>query len=139
MKAKFLLLFCFFVLTGCSDSSPLVSNIEVQINQTFGTKFGFIDQVIVKDLKKNETVSVLNPELFSNSLGAMEKITENRLLPNYSFHIKTAEENEEYSRKQTRATLLYSAEKEIICTENQKVCYKASESLKTFLMENNIH
>jgi membrane-associated HD superfamily phosphohydrolase len=139
LKAKILLIICFFVLTGCSDPSSLRSNVEVQINQAFGTKFGLIDQVIVTDLKKKETINVLNPELFSNSLGKMKEITVNKLAPNYLFHIKTTEENEEYSREQTEATLLYSSEKEIICTENKKVCYETSESLRTFLIENKIH
>jgi hypothetical protein len=139
IKRLLLMIIGVFTLTSCNDPSPLRSNIEVQINQAFDTEFGMIDQVIVIDLNKDETLTVLNPELFSNSLGKMKKIKINKLVPDYSFHLKTSQDNEEYSKQQINATLLYSSEKEIICTENKKVCYETSESLRTFLIENNIH
>lgn len=138
MKNKNLLLLFVVLLTGCSDPSPLRSNIEVQVNERFGTKFGLIDQVIVNDLKKNEIITVLNPEHFSNSLGKMKEINTPPLKPDYSFILKTSKESEEYSREQTVATLLYSAEKEVICTENNNICYETSESLRTFLKDNTI-
>ncbi|WP_394603568.1 hypothetical protein [Fictibacillus sp. UD] len=138
MKTKYLLMLFVLLTTGCSDPSPLRSNIEVQINQAFETKFGLIDQVIIKDLKKKETVTVLNPELFSNSLGKMKKIDTHSLKPDYSFFLKTSKESEKYSREQTEATLLYNAKKEIICTENKNVCYETSDSLRTFLEDNTI-
>ncbi|MBN3554535.1 hypothetical protein JYA63_09680 [Fictibacillus nanhaiensis] len=138
MKTIYLLLCMLFILflSGCVDSSPLRSHVEVQINQAFKTKFGLIDHVIVKDLKKNETLTVLNPELFSNSLGSMKRVKIHLLNPDYSLNIKTSKESKEYSREQIKATLLYDSKKEIICTKNKKICYETSDSLRTFLIEN---
>jgi hypothetical protein len=88
--------------SGCSDPSPLRSHVEVQINQTFGTKFGLIDQLIIKSLKKNEIVTVLNPEHFSNSLGKMKKVNGRLLKPNYAIYLKTSKESEEYRGNKPR-------------------------------------
>lgn len=125
--------------SGCSDPSPLRSHVEVKINQTFGTKFGLIDQLIIKNLKKNEIVTVLNPEHFSNSLGKMKKVEGRLLKSNYAIYLKTSKESEEYSKEQTEATLLYDSEKELICTENKKLCYETSDSLRTFLVDNQMN
>lgn len=136
MKLRYLLMILVMLTSGCSDPSPLRSNVEVQINQTFGTKFGLIDQLIIKNLKKNEIVAVLNPEHFSNSLGKMKKVKGRLLKPNYAIYLKTSKESEAYSKEQTEATLLYDSEKELICTENKKLCYETSDSLRTFLIDN---
>lgn len=136
MKLRYLLMILVMLTSGCSDPSPLRSHVEVQINQTFGTKFGLIDQLIIKNLKKNEIVTVLNPEHFSNSLGKMKKVNGRLLKPNYAIYLKTSKESKEYSKEQTEATLLYDSEKELICTENKKLCYETSDSLRTFLVDN---
>ncbi|KZE68945.1 hypothetical protein AWM68_01360 [Fictibacillus phosphorivorans] len=68
----------------------------------------------------------------------MKEIDTPSLKPDYSFILKTSKESEEFSREQTEAKLLYSAEREVICTENKNVCYETSESLRTFLEDNTI-
>lgn len=120
---KALVALCIFLLTACNDPSPLKSNIEVKINELFGTKFGVIDQVYIHSGEK--TLTVLNPDEFLRYLEGAEKVAGEENPSQMSITLKTSEGMKEYSKEQTSEKLSFNPDQNVIC--NEVSCYKASE------------
>jgi hypothetical protein len=120
---KALVALSIFLLTACSDPSPLKSNIEVKINELFGTKFGVIDQVYIHSGEK--TLTVMNPEELLRYLEGAEKVAGEENPSQMSIILKTSEGMKEYSKEQTSEKLSFDPIQNVICNEDS--CYKTSE------------
>lgn len=120
---KLLVALSILLLTACSDPSPLKSNLEIKINEMFGTKFGVIDQVYIHSGEK--TLTVLNPDEFLRYLEGAEKVAAEENPSQMSITLKTSEGMKEYSKEQTSEKLSFDPDQNVIC--NEESCYKASE------------
>ena len=126
---KIFIAFSFIWLTACSDPTPLKSNIEVQINELFGTEFGVIDQVIIQS--GEQTLTVLNPEEFLTYLDNAEKITGKEEPKDITITLKTSKGMKEYSKEQSTEQLSFDPGENTLC--NDRTCYKVSAKLTSFI------
>ncbi|GAM15261.1 hypothetical protein SAMD00020551_3417 [Mesobacillus selenatarsenatis SF-1] len=113
------------MLTACSDPSPLKSDIEVKINELFGTKFGLLDQVYIQS--EGKTLTVLNPSEFLGYLEGAEKTAGEEITGAIVIVLKTSSEMKEYSKEQTIEELSFVTDNKLIC--NEDYCYKTSKEL----------
>ena len=125
MMKKLFALFCLMWLTACSDSSPLRSNIEVEINKLFGTEFGVVDQVFIQSA--GTTLSVLNPEEFLTYMELADEAKGKETSSEITIVLKTSKEMKEYSKEQDAEELSFNSDTNSICNEGN--CYKATEEL----------
>ncbi|MBT2694252.1 hypothetical protein [Bacillus sp. ISL-55] len=116
--------FC-LLLTACSDPSPLKSDIEVKINELFGTKFGLLDQVYIQS--EGKSLTVLNPREFLGYLEGAEKTAGKEISGPIAIVLKTSSGMKEYSKEQTIEELSFDPDKNMIC--NEDICYKTSVEL----------
>jgi hypothetical protein len=113
------------LLTACSDPSPLKSDIEVKINELFGTKFGLLDQVYIQS--EGKSLTVLNPREFLGYLEGAEKTAGEEIPGAIAIVLKTSSGMKEYSKEQTIEELSFDTDKNLIC--NEDFCYKTSVEL----------
>ncbi|WP_347553012.1 hypothetical protein ABFG93_22480 (plasmid) [Pseudalkalibacillus hwajinpoensis] len=123
------LIIIIFLLAGCSDPSPLKSDIEVRYNELFGTEFGVIDQVYVDSNSNNLTV--LGAEEFLDYLDGAKKVKGTESKTNIVITLVTSDGMKEYSKKQTSEQLSYDATKNMIC--NNDSCYTIPSPLKKLI------
>ncbi|WP_270181435.1 hypothetical protein [Alkalihalobacillus sp. CinArs1] len=126
MNRKLPTLIFLFVLTGCGDPSPLKSNIEVEINQMFGTEFGVMDQVFVQH--EGETIAVLGAEEFLEAIRDSSKSSQSKE-GDYAIVLQTSEGMKEFSRKQTREVLSYNSQSQKLC--NSSHCYTVPSAFQS--------
>ncbi|WP_377889919.1 hypothetical protein [Alkalihalobacillus sp. R86527] len=126
------LLVLLLFITGCADPSPLRSNIEVAVNQMFGTEFGVMDQVIVR--QKEETLAVFGAEEF---LELVQKAKESKSRAesfDYTIILQTSEAMKEYSKEQTKEVLTYDSNTKVLCSV--KVCYDVPSAFHSEVIPN---
>ncbi|KUP07563.1 hypothetical protein Q75_04850 [Bacillus coahuilensis p1.1.43] len=124
-------------LTGCG--SPLKSNTEVVINESFGTHFDLVDTVKVEQkvgVDNYETTTILNPsnmvEYLEGATAYDETLTGIEF--DYIFTFLTSESMREYNHRQQEASIKFSQSKNILCYE--RTCLKLSDDFILFLKEN---
>lgn len=126
---KFFFAINILFLSACSDPSPLKSDIEVKINELFGTEFGIVDQVYINFGDKNLTV--INPKELLSYIKDTEKVTSGEENHTISIILKTSDSMKEYSKEQTSEELSYNLDQKVLCNENS--CYKVSEELNKLI------
>lgn len=117
MKYLYIVLFTFIVV-ACSDPSPLKSDIEVTINECFGTNFGLVDQVSIHS--NDEVLTVMNPREFINFLVDSEKVNGKETKGDITIILKTSKGNQQFSKEQSVENLSYHDN--LLC--NDQNCYK---------------
>lgn len=123
-RLNFITLFI-FLLTGCSDSSPIRSDVEVKYNQLFNTKFGVITNVNI--MLEKDIVDVINPREFLEYLEDLEKTNTIDIQKDLTIQLSTSNEMKQYSKEQTSSNLYYDTEKKLLCGE--EICYLATQKL----------
>ncbi|MCA0987604.1 hypothetical protein [Guptibacillus algicola] len=126
------LLVLLLIITGCADPSPLRSNIEVAYNQMFGTEFGVMDQVIVK--QKEETLAVLGAEEFLELVQEAKESKSRAETFDYTITLQTSEAMKEYSKEQTKEVLTYDSKTKVLCSV--KVCYDVPSAFHSEVIPN---
>ncbi|WP_349410046.1 hypothetical protein [Pseudalkalibacillus sp. SCS-8] len=107
------------------DSTPLRSQTESVINETFNTEFGVIDQIIVQ--RKNgedfKTLTVLNSTDFAEKINSslVGDTDQPESDPDYYVTFKTSESMKEYSKDQSIAEMSYYQSLNIMCYEENCV------------------
>lgn len=126
---KFFLAITILFLSACSDPSPLKSDIEVKINELFGTEFGIVDQVYINSGDKNLTV--ISPKELLSYITDTKKVPGAEDNQAISITLKTSDSMKEYSKEQTSEKLSYNPDQQVLCNENS--CYKVSKELNKLI------
>ncbi|WP_132945524.1 hypothetical protein [Tumebacillus sp. BK434] len=130
------------LLFGCSDPSPLKSDLEVAINQTFGMQFDYLDHVQVFKVGNN-TLESLADIKGENVRGIILTLSKAKLsveepLPKtfpYKIVLSTSPEGLEYNKKQTTADLLVYQEGEVTHISYNNRHYVLKEDLSSYGIE----
>jgi hypothetical protein len=128
-KLLFIGVFSVF-LTGCVliDGSSLKSQLEIDYNTMFGTKFDQLDQVRVFEADSGNFVYQLNAKDFYHNYLNEAKPIEYRKDIHGKYDIKlSAVIDPEHSKGQQEAILKYDQDNKIICSE--KKCIEVPEEL----------
>jgi hypothetical protein len=127
------------LLTSCA--SPLKSETELVVNETFGTNFDYLDMIDVQRKiagEEYELVTRLEPTEMVEFLKGLQPIEVPSNLENadYRFLLYTSEEGKEYNKKQTEAILYYSPDASALCNETK--CIEVGNDLRKYYEERNI-
>ena len=129
------------IILPTSCASPLKSEVEVVVNETFGTNFDFLDKIDVQRKIAEEEyklVTKLEPSKMVEFLKDLQTIEVPSNIENadYQLLLYTSEEGMEYNKKQTEATLYYFPDASSLCYETK--CIEVDNDLRKFFEERNI-
>ncbi|ASS76587.1 hypothetical protein CIG75_17535 [Tumebacillus algifaecis] len=140
-----LLLFTAIFVLGCSDSSPLKSDLEVAINKTYDMQFDYLDHVQVYKLGEDGTYKESLVELKGDiirgivlTLAKASETSEVKGINTYPYKIvlSTSREGMEYNKKQTSAELLVYPKGQATYLFYENRYYKLSgDDLKSYGIE----
>jgi hypothetical protein len=132
------------LVTGCKDSSPLKSDLEVSINQAFHMNFDYLDHVQVYKRGQDHTYSETLLDLKGDSIRGLvmllakaKQTNDSPDIPTFPYKIvlSTSPEGKKYNKKQTSAELLVFSDEQNTYISYEKKLYKLTESLKSFGIE----
>lgn len=132
------------LMFGCSDPSPLKSDLEVSINQTFDMKFDYLDHVQVFKVSADGSSTQPLVDLKGDNIRGIvltlskAKLSADNSLPEtfpYKIVLSTSPEGLEYNKKQTTADLLIYLEGATTHISYNKKHYILTEDLSSYGVE----